>query len=190
MKFKGTQKIFPTTLWGFEYDGDLTPYIKMLYHMRDYKNMGKFGDEAAFYSRGSWQSPELTQIEEFNDLFANIGKSLAEAMISNPDDRPMKQIKFKEAWGNINPTGTNIGEHLHIGSDYSGILYLQATEKSGNINFRDPRVQYEVVFQTIDFSVTPYTGRCVVFPSWLRHSVDINRMDQDRIGIAFNINVK
>ena len=190
MKFKGTQKIFPTTLWGFEYEDDLTSYVKMLYHMRDNRSMGKFGDEAAFYSRGSWQSPELTQIAEFSKLFETIGNSLAETLISNPDERKVSQIKFKEAWGNINPTGTNIGEHLHIGSDYSGIIYLQANEKSGNINFRDPRLQYEVVFQTMDFSVVPQTGRCVVFPSWLRHSVDINAHEHDRVGIAFNINIK
>lgn len=187
MIYKGSQNLFPTKIWGFEYDEDLSKYTNLLYHMRDDRSLGKFGEEAAFYSSGSWQSIELTKIAEFSDLFQNIGKSIADALSKYGDERKVTQVKFKEAWGNVNPPNTNIGEHLHIGCDYSGILYLDANEKSGNINFRDPRLHYEVIYQTMDFSVAPKTGRCVIFPAWMRHSVDINRSNKDRIGIAFNI---
>lgn len=192
MKYMGSQQIFPTKIWGFEYQNLATiSHIKtLLYRLRDEHYLGKFGEEAAFYSDNAWQSPELTQYSEFQSFFEDIGKSIAEVMKNDWDERPVKQLKFKEAWGNINSNNSNIGEHLHIGCDYSGVIYIDATPESGSINFRDPRLQYEMIYQTSDFSVTPTAGRCVLFPSWLRHSVDINRTDKDRVGIAFNLLVQ
>lgn len=193
MKYMGSQQIFPTKIWGFEYDkDDLSNYKKLLYEMRDNHKLGKNGEVAAFYTKNSWQSPELTQYKEFQPLFQHIGNSILEIVKKDWDERQhqVSQVKFKEAWGNINSDNSKIDEHLHIGSDYSGVIYLDASPNSGNINFRDPRIHYEMIFQTNDFSISPDTGRCVVFPAWLRHSVDMNTTGKDRVGIAFNFTIQ
>ena len=111
-------------------------------------------------------------------------------MQTDSPDRPVNAIKFTEAWGNINPPKTQIKEHMHIGSDYSGIFYLQTPQNCGNISFRDPRIHYEMLYQTPNFSITPQAGRIIIFPAWLRHEIDINESNQDRLGIAFNFKVK
>jgi len=38
-----------------------------------------------------------------------------------------------------------------------------------------------------DFQVEPKEGRLVLFPSWLTHRVSVNRTDEERISIAFNL---
>ncbi len=190
MKYYGPRDIFATRIWGFEVESrKLEYYTTLLYHMRN-NNMGKNGGEAFYYSNGSWQSPNLIQFEEFTELFDELENQVNEFIQKDNDDRGKKKLKLFEAWGNINPPKTNINEHLHIGADYSGVVYLQAFPECGNINFRDPRIHYEMVYQTADVSVVPAVGRSVVFPGWLRHSVDPNNSDKDRVGIAFNFKVE
>ena len=113
-----------------------------------------------------------------------------EALQKDQPDKPVYALKFTEAWGNINPPNTQIKEHLHIGSDYSGILYLKTNKDCGNITFRDPRIHYEMLYQTPNFEVQAETGNIIIFPSWMRHEVDLNKSNDDRVGIAFNFLTK
>lgn len=190
MRSVGSAHIFPTKIWAFELENhDLDYYVKLLYLMKD-QNMGKHGQkEAYYYSKGSWQSSGLLNISEFKPLFEDIDKTVSDHLLKDHDDRPKTSIKLKEAWGNINPTGTNILEHLHIGADYSGVLWLQTSPNCGNLAFRDPRIHYETVYQTADYEIQPGNGRVVIFPGWIRHVVAINHSSTDRVGIAFNFSI-
>jgi uncharacterized protein (TIGR02466 family) len=190
MKYVGSKQLFPTKIWAFEIEdkASLTPFVKMLYDMRE-QSLGKAGGESFYYSKGSWQSVNLLIVPQFNALLSTIGENVSVALASDQDDRPVKGIEFKEVWGNINPPNTNIHEHLHIGADYSGVLYLQTPENCGNIRFRDPRLHYETIFQTPDVEINPNVGRMILFPGWLRHAIGINQSNHDRVGIAFNFTI-
>ena len=46
----------------------------------------------------------------------------------------------------------------------------------------------QVNFKYIDNLIYPaIAGRCYIFPSWLMHSVQMNRSSEDRISMSFNI---
>jgi uncharacterized protein (TIGR02466 family) len=72
---------------------------------------------------------------------------------------------------------------------------VQIPEGSGQIYFRDPRVQAKTILLPVEpdselnvneLTFPPQAGVVYMFPSWLEHGVKPGTTDQDRIAIAFN----
>ena len=80
----------------------------------------------------------------------------------------------------------------------SGVFYLKAPKKCGNIVFLEPKPQSEVLSppKTDKASIhlahsvqwEPVENSLIFFPSWLQHEVQTNNSDEDRVIISFNIN--
>jgi uncharacterized protein (TIGR02466 family) len=86
--------------------------------------------------------------------------------------------------------------HVHPGSWYSGVVYLQCTDLTGDLIFSDPRPGADVsfVFQKLAhveecgmFRFAPKTGDLILFPGFLPHAVEPNCDTELRISISFNI---
>jgi uncharacterized protein (TIGR02466 family) len=105
-----------------------------------------------------------------------------------------------ESWLNLNKPGTYHDQHEHFGSIIGGVVYLDAPIDSGDLLFYDPvkvRTQansmtkkHRTTNNKFNYPViksTPVTGKIVLFESWMTHSVEINKSNDDRISIAFNI---
>ena len=99
-------------------------------------------------------------------------------------------------WTNINPKGESHRIHSHPNNYLSGVYYVRAPEKSGDIVFHDPRPQSIVLlpqvaertpFNASKHSITPKEGTLLVFHSWFQHLVEANQSDEERISISFNI---
>ena len=108
----------------------------------------------------------------------------------------VEEIKIYNSWVNVNPTGAYNASHTHPRNIFSGCYYLQAPENSGNIIFHSPLIAKGMLDATYkDFSIVTannliypaIAGRCYIFPSWLMHSVQMNRSSEDRISMSFNI---
>ena len=88
-------------------------------------------------------------------------------------------------WGNISPSYAYNHPHHHelikVDNILSGVFYLQVNPYSGNIQFYCP---YNIINYV---SFTPYNHCMLIFPQNLIHSVDINQSKEDRISIAFNL---
>lgn len=91
--------------------------------------------------------------------------------------------------------------HHHPNSIISGVLYLQSLEDCGKINFHHKSpfkhefsFNYDLKnynqFNSDMWSYSPLTGDMIIFPSWLRHSVDNNQSNSSRIILGFNAFVK
>ena len=105
----------------------------------------------------------------------------------------------KVCWANIHPKGSYHTRHIHPATIHlSGVYYIQAPENCGNIIFHDlprflglwaaPETLELTDHNAFSLSVKPEPGLCVLFPGYLMHEVETNRSDDDRVGIAFNIN--
>jgi uncharacterized protein (TIGR02466 family) len=107
-------------------------------------------------------------------------------------------IFITSMWSNISKSENRHATHLHSNSLYSGVLYIEADERSGNIGFKDPRIAKEMLdfnwsdnstfkHRTIEFE--PKKGRLIFFPSWLYHGTKRGKFnkDEDRISLSFNI---
>ena len=100
-------------------------------------------------------------------------------------------------WANINPPGGMNRAHQHPNSLWSGVYYIKAPNKSGDLKIDDPRASAamyrprqkegpvpERLFRETHYE--PVAGRCIMFPSWLMHCVDPNESNDIRISVSFN----
>ena len=100
-------------------------------------------------------------------------------------------------WANVNPPGGMNRAHQQPNSLWSGVYYIKAEEKSGQLKIDDPRAAASMVRpkQKSDkvpsrlwreTHYEPIAGRCIMFPSWLTHCVDPNESNDIRISVSFN----
>ena len=105
-------------------------------------------------------------------------------------------VYLTDCWANIYAEGGAIHQHTHPNNFLSGVYYVSAPERCGDLKFHDPRPQVNVLapdptektmFNSASFFIKPLPGRMVLFQSWLPHSTLHNRSGADRISISFNV---
>jgi uncharacterized protein (TIGR02466 family) len=90
-------------------------------------------------------------------------------------------------------------KHFHSNCLFSGVVYLQVEDESGDIIFTDsncsplyPR-QLELntdsynIYNARSWVIRPRVGEILIFPSHLHHEVTINNSNTDRFVLAFNV---
>jgi len=111
----------------------------------------------------------------------------------------LPELQIYNIWLNINSPGSYNVLHHHVGSVLSGVYYVDATSQQGNIIFeRGDGADYhlpEYVEKATYFTsqLAKYaakTGGLYIFPSWLKHHVEGNQSNTDRISISFNYGVR
>lgn len=108
--------------------------------------------------------------------------------------------KFLSSWAFRGQQGHWGGEHSHVGAMLSGVLYIDAHPDQGAIVFHKDNTHPSLFHYSMTVPVnqaTPYactrfrhypnTGDCVIFPGWLRHSVDPNKTSKPRYSLAFDV---
>jgi len=107
-------------------------------------------------------------------------------------------------WININSPNSYNKSHCHPSSFLSGCLYIKVPDKNcGSIIFENPSCdlissymefyyklsdEYSNLFP-LNWVHEPIEGKCLIFPSWLKHSVEPNLSKEDRISISFNVGI-
>lgn len=100
-------------------------------------------------------------------------------------------------WVNVLSEGGAHSSHIHTNAVLSGTYYVTSPEGSGPIVFEDPRHAMMMaapprksgaprVMQTY-VSEAPSPGLLLLWESWLRHEVPLNRTRSDRISVSFNL---
>lgn len=74
--------------------------------------------------------------------------------------------------------GENGSIHNHPTYPLVAVYYAAVTEKSGNL-----------IFNTLNYSITPKNDMLVLFDGTLLHSIDYNRTDCDRISIGTHLRI-
>ena len=189
---------WPTPIWYFDIDHTQIDFEKIKNEIYRVKEI----DEGRGISNyGGWQSNSLnlTQDTEMNRLMKAIEDATANCF-TNVGARPTVNKKITDYWININKKGDHNTPHIHPLSTLSGVVYIECNEKSGNIVFhRNPSENYyylELTHTEIEDKNNPYgfsyvyypsvKYQVIIFPSYVLHSVEGNKSDEDRISIAFN----
>lgn len=93
-------------------------------------------------------------------------------------------------WVNVLPQGGSHTSHIHTNAVLSGTYYVTAPEGSSPIVFEDPRLAMMMAAPPRKISVyesrVPKAGTLMLWESWLRHEVPMNRAPEDRISVSFN----
>ncbi len=99
-------------------------------------------------------------------------------------------------WVNVLPEGGSHTGHIHTNSVISGTYYVKVPEGAGPIVYEDPRLAFMMAAPPrksrapealrAHVSVTPAPGSVLLWESWLRHEVPLNRAEGARISVSFN----
>ena len=109
-----------------------------------------------------------------------------------------KSVVMSNAWININSKHSSNQTHTHPGAILSGVYYIKTPEKCGSIEFQHPAIdmmsrdwplqcnEYNPV-NSLTWWLPPKEGTLYIFPSWIKHMVNPNMSDEERISISFNV---
>jgi len=148
-------------------------------------------DQARHMVRTTYNNHRVNDIAD-QDLsaLAEIITESANHYAASPNSR--EPLVLFESWFNCYDTGGYMSDHEHPGCRVSGIYYLQAEEGSGDLWFRNPNpLMLNHIWPsnsqpTLSAERVPaQTGRLILFPGWLTHSVSTCK--GTKISIAFNL---
>jgi uncharacterized protein (TIGR02466 family) len=142
-----------------------------------------------------WQSETaLHRRAEFHELAAHVttlaGTILRFLRIG------YEATEITGCWATVLARGAAHKAHSHPNNFLSGVYYVRTWPGADAINFHDPRSQacvvrppvVELTAENTDQVVVRVTnGTLLMFPSYLVHSVDATRCEQERISISFNL---
>ena len=147
---------------------------------------------------GGWHShDEIYDVKKFKPLVGDILK-YAKDCFNHLNIKNSYVPEMTGMWAIVNPPGSRNNVHTHPYSYLSGVVYLKAPKKCGNIVFLEPKPQSEVltppknenesVHLAHSVQWEPRENSLIFFPSWLQHEVQTNCSNDDRVIISFNIN--
>lgn len=199
------RNLFPTFIFDIKIEGHKALNADLVKNIYNEKKTDEKGIQRSnLKGLGGWHSKNsLHQRSEFRPLareIIRVGNRISTGMSYSPEFR----LVIGQMWSIVNPPGGANRAHIHPNCLWSGVYYVQTPEKSGAIEFMDPRTQnlaYQPAYQagqkrrpmTLPVSqVTPSEGQMLVFPSWLYHSVAPNLSNKsgdeaNRIVVAFNL---
>jgi uncharacterized protein (TIGR02466 family) len=136
----------------------------------------------------------LHELEEFRELIACVHHAVAGVL------RFLRvgyeAFEVTACWATVLASGAEHRAHYHPNNFLSGVYYVRTHPGADTINFHDPRnqtgiIRPPVVALTVENTdqvvVRVNDGTLLIFPSYLRHSVDANASAEERISISFNV---
>ena len=159
------------------------------------KDAGKF-----VTNYGGWQSSD---IRGYNKELSELIEQISHKMNHVKSILGLKNnvnISLGNYWININGKGGFNIPHVHPFSLVSAVYYVNVPKDSGRLVFENPIQQHDYVMKpdTVEtfnginsgyWNVEPEQGELIIFPSWLRHWVEPNNTNENRISIAFNLQI-
>jgi len=136
----------------------------------------------------------LHELDDFRDLVACVHRVVPGVLRFLRIGYDAFQITA--CWATVLARGAAHKMHQHPNNFLSGVYYIRTYPGANTINFHDPRNQtgiirppvLELTAENTDQVVVDVNdGTLLIFPSYLQHSVDANRSDQERVSVSFNV---
>lgn len=129
-----------------------------------------------------------------NEIFTNINAQISEHIKNYVKDiigSNDASLITTQSWLNYNPPGSSHHTHSHKNSIVSGVIYFtESPSKLMFFNYDEPWVEpslsHPTPYNSNMVSLPVEQNTIVLFPSHLRHGVDINEKETTRISLAFN----
>jgi len=186
--------IFPVSIHSIivnNYEEVKNTLIEYCYERRKNNLQGRQVSNAG----GGWQS----EYKRMTDMNSILDSTVANSIMNYLPI--IRNTPFSvSGWLNINPPGAYNRMHNHPDCHLSGVFWIKAPDKSGNIVFEHPNLYnsfiesktYKRKFKLenkIDhmYSCAPIDGKILIFPGYLNHEVEKNCSSEDRISYAFNV---
>jgi uncharacterized protein (TIGR02466 family) len=111
----------------------------------------------------------------------------------------IESLLFTQSWVSHKLPRQVHTQHMHGNSVISGVFYFDKTKElaepikffkqtsSTGVSVMQIPVKREVAIKLYEHSLQPVFGDIILFPSWLYHSVDVNKTDKVRKSLSFNL---
>ena len=189
--------LFPTPIWTISLDNyneineEMYSFIKAEQN-KDQKGINKSNVKG-------WHSKDFDLKENEPRKFIDfISPSIEQVMTDMNWEKEKQKIKISNMWAIVNKGGSTNLRHQHGNSTISGAYYVRAPEDCGEIVFYDPRpapiysypkaISSNLLNAQVN-GISPKEGALVLFPSYVDHSVNENKSNEERIVISFNIKI-
>ena len=183
------EEIFPTPIWIFDNMNLDVDSIKFWAYEEKKKDEGRIISNV-----GGWQSNDYRTFDN-TPLQVLVKYALKESHHIAADlGIPKSERVLENLWVNINPKYSYNQAHVHPEARLSGVFYVDAPEKSGDICFTradgyamGTAAPLMTRYSSAEWCYAPKKNRLLNFPAWLQHHVKANLSDEDRISLSFNI---
>lgn len=157
----------------------------------NYNDSAPIGNFTSFYGgKNILLEQELT---EFNSFILN------EIQIAHNTTGFKQKVKLLNSWFSIIEKHGFHEPHTHPNSVWSAVFYVNATPQDSPLCFLNKNVidtgwgleiaHTQTNFTSNQVSIAPETGLIVIFPSYLLHKVEQQKIDSERIMIAMNFGI-
>ena len=182
---------FPTPIYIFDHN-DKSLNIELEKNIINWMNNDKGVQRS---NVEGWHSPTDMQ-ERFE--YKKLVNDLFEAQYKIYDEEYLDSEPYLgNMWANVNPPGGYNNAHIHPNALWSGVYYVKTPKNCGKLKINDPRAAASMtrprnksgelpirLWREVNYE--PKAGRCIMFPAWLTHCVDVNRSNDIRISVSFN----
>ncbi|MEE2689478.1 MAG: TIGR02466 family protein [Pseudomonadota bacterium] len=140
-------------------------------------------------------SDQLHLLPEFTFFFSEMEIEIVKFAQALGMDYENYPLRMKDCWFNVYRSNDGQEPHNHNNSFISGSYYVSIPDGSSGIRFHSPvcdnmfvpptsqRTQLNRTLVEVDVE----EGDLVLFPSWLKHSVQPAKFKNERISISFNV---
>ena len=188
-------ELFPTPVFTAEIPLEFSKVVPWLFKqemLSEEVDSPNYGER----SKNSYilEEPELKDLKDFILELANqYGKMLG---------YDYESYRFGQSWVSYKHPGQHHTMHSHPNSLISGVFYFgEPTDKTPaikfhkleggfNVSYLSPKLvkdKRELKYAQKEFSIEFTPGLLLLFPSYLHHSVPLNKTDKTRCSLAFNI---
>jgi len=151
-------------------------------------------------NNGGYQSRNIVETIEFQNLIKKLQKPIDNFLKEYQFDVKLK-IDIPNVWLNLNNEGHSNRAHVHPATEFACVFYLKTPKDSGNLvllknalfrmdNMADLPAKQTNPFNCESFFIEPQKNTLVMFPGHIEHLVEESKTNEDRISLAFNLQVK
>jgi hypothetical protein len=192
-------KLFHVAVYEFDYSGEILEEIQ-----HEIRQELLIQESAGFVQVSKEKNPRVGSLYTTSGAFDNVNNFIDDDLkFPIFKNEVLKNIKhycnqsniaieiepfIRSSWFTITKTGNSASMHTHLWEDLVAVYYYKADGDEGNICLHS---SYDSIKYTTtnNYEIVPHTGKFLIFPGWLKHSILANNTIKDRISIAINIKV-
>jgi uncharacterized protein (TIGR02466 family) len=183
--------LFPPEIYKFKYEFNkevLLPKIQNLFGQVDENSKLEYGDALSTVSVNENLQPHTW--DELANFQNWLGGKIADIRREHRFSYTYSEVT--RSWFNRHMNGGLTVEHNHNNATFVVASYIKLPPNSGFIQFKDPLEYHKNLFpihpeETLYRTLPCEENDVLIFPGYLKHRVEPNNTDQERIVMTFNI---
>lgn len=183
--------LFPPYIWKFNFNFDcatLEPKINHLFSLVQENSKLEYGDALSTVTLDPEMQPHTW--EELASFQQWLGAKIADIRREHAFNYTYSEVT--KSWFNKHSKGGVTIEHSHNYATFVVAAYIKLPPGSGFIEFKDPLEYHKAGWpiypeESLYKEVPAVTNDVLIFPGWVKHRVQPNTTDQERIVMTFNI---